>query len=101
MRWDYTGPEKKLFVSDGRTMFLYFPDEKQVMKNAVPSQDQATSAVLFLMGKGNIVRDFNVRWADGRHGHDLPAAARSQDPAGGVRLARNRRRPRDPAHRRV
>ena len=65
MRWDYTGPEKKLFVSDGQTMFLYFPNEKQVMKNDVPSQDQATSAVLFLMGKGNIVRDFNVRWADG------------------------------------
>jgi outer membrane lipoprotein carrier protein len=65
MRWDYTSAEKKLFVSDGQTMFLYFPNEKQVMKNAVPSQDEATSAVLFLMGKGNITRDFNIRWADG------------------------------------
>jgi outer membrane lipoprotein carrier protein len=65
MRWDYTTPEKKLFVSDGQTMFLYFPNEKQVMKNAVPSQDEATSAVLFLMGKGNITRDFNVKWAEG------------------------------------
>jgi len=65
MRWDYTTPEKKLFVSDGRTMFLYFPADKQVMKNPVPDQDQATSAVLFLMGKGDIVRDFNVRWAEG------------------------------------
>jgi len=66
MRWDYTSPEKKLFVSDGRTMFLYFPADKQVMKNPVPDQDQATSAVLFLMGKGDIVRDFNVKWAEGR-----------------------------------
>jgi len=65
MRWDYTAPEKKLFVSDGRTMFLYFPADKQVMKNPVPDQDEATSAVLFLMGKGDIVRDFNIRWADG------------------------------------
>jgi outer membrane lipoprotein carrier protein len=65
MRWDYMAPEKKLFVSDGRTMFLYFPNDKQVMKNAVPEQDEATSAVLFLMGKGNIVRDFTVRWAEG------------------------------------
>lgn len=64
MRWDYIKPEKKLFVSDGQTMFLYFPNEKQVMKNDVPGQNQATSAVLFLMGKGDIVRDFNVRWAD-------------------------------------
>lgn len=65
MRWDYTSPEKKVFVSDGRTMFLYFPADKQVMKNPVPPQDEATSAVLFLMGKGDIVRDFNVRWAEG------------------------------------
>jgi outer membrane lipoprotein carrier protein len=65
MRWDYTSPEKKLFISDGQTMFLYFPNEKQVMKNAVPSQDEATSAVLFLIGKGNITRDFNVKWAEG------------------------------------
>ena len=65
MRWDYTAPEKKVFVSDGRTMFLYFPADKQVMKNPVPDQDEATSAVLFLMGKGDIIRDFNVRWAEG------------------------------------
>lgn len=65
MRWDYTSPEKKLVVSDGQTIFLYFPNEKQVMKNAVPSQDEATSAVLFLMGKGNITRDFTVKWAEG------------------------------------
>jgi outer membrane lipoprotein carrier protein len=65
MRWDYTSPEKKLFISDGRTMFLYFPADKQVMRNPVPDQDEATSAVLFLMGKGEIVRDFNVKWAEG------------------------------------
>jgi len=65
MRWDYTSPEKKLFVSDGRTMFLYFPADRQVMKNPVPDHDQATSAVLFLMGKGDIVRDFNIRWGEG------------------------------------
>ena len=65
MRWEYAGPEKKLFVSDGKTMFLYFPNEKQVMKNEVPGQDQATSAVLFLMGKGDILRDFNISWAEG------------------------------------
>jgi outer membrane lipoprotein carrier protein len=65
MRWDYTSPEKKLFISDGRTMFFYVPADKQVMKNPVPEQDDATSAVLFLMGKGDIVGDFNVTWAEG------------------------------------
>ena len=64
MRWDYTAPEKKLFISDGRTMFMYFPADRQVMKNAVPQQDEATSAVLFLMGKGDVTRDFSVKYAD-------------------------------------
>lgn len=65
MRWDYTTPQKKQFVSDGRTLFMYFPADKQVMKSPVPEQDQATSAVLFLMGKGDVTRDFTVRYAEG------------------------------------
>jgi outer membrane lipoprotein carrier protein len=64
MRWDYTQPEKKHFISDGRYTYLYFPADKQVMKNPVPEQDEATSAVLFLMGKGDIIRDFTVRWLE-------------------------------------
>jgi outer membrane lipoprotein carrier protein len=65
MRWDYTSPEKKLFISDGRTFFMHFPADKQVMRNPVPEQDEATSAILFLMGKGDIVRDFNIRYGEG------------------------------------
>jgi outer membrane lipoprotein carrier protein len=64
MRWEYVSPEKKLFVSDGSTMFMYFPADKQVMKNPVPQQDEATSAVQFLMGRGDVTRDFTVRYAE-------------------------------------
>jgi outer membrane lipoprotein carrier protein len=64
MRWDYTSPEKKLFVSDGKTMFMYFPADRQVMRNPVPAEDEATSAVLFLMGKGNVTRDFSASYVD-------------------------------------
>jgi outer membrane lipoprotein carrier protein len=65
MRWDYTSPQKKVFVSDGRTMYMYFPADKQVVTNPVPSEDEAASAALFLMGKGDISRDFTARYADG------------------------------------
>lgn len=64
MRWDYSAP-KKLFVSDGETMFMYFPADRQVMKHPVPQQDEATSALLFLLGKGDVSRDFTVRYGDG------------------------------------
>ena len=60
MRWDYSKPEKQLFVSDGTTIYLYVPADKQVTMSPVPKQEGATSATLFLVGKGNIVRDFGV-----------------------------------------
>src|SRR3712207_7967833 len=45
LRWEYMTAEKKLVVSDGQTMFVYFPNDKQVMKSDVPSQDEATSEI--------------------------------------------------------
>jgi outer membrane lipoprotein carrier protein len=65
MRWNYKSPEEKVFVSDGRQIQLYVPADKQVMVSPVPSDDQATSAVLFLMGRGNLTRDFNVSYGEG------------------------------------
>lgn len=62
MRWDYTDPEKKLFVSDGSRIYLWVPADNQVTRSRVPSQDEATTAVLFLVGKGDITRDFAVRF---------------------------------------
>ncbi|HYT65848.1 MAG TPA: outer membrane lipoprotein chaperone LolA [Vicinamibacterales bacterium] len=64
MRWEYTSPEKKTFVSDGRKIYSYIPADKQVIVSSVSSDDQATTAVLFLAGKGNLVRDFDVVYAD-------------------------------------
>jgi outer membrane lipoprotein carrier protein len=58
MRWTYTTPEKKEFVSDGRTLYSYVPEDRQVVVSAVPPADEAGSPVLFLAGKGNILRDF-------------------------------------------
>ena len=63
MRWDYTQPEKKVFVSDGSTIYLWVPADNQVTRSGVPKQDEATTAVLFLVGKGDLTRDFNVSFA--------------------------------------
>jgi outer membrane lipoprotein carrier protein len=64
MRWEYMQPEKKTFVSDGRRIYSYVPADKQVIQSAVPSDDDATTAVLFLAGKGNLLRDFDAVFAD-------------------------------------
>jgi outer membrane lipoprotein carrier protein len=65
MKWTYKSPEEKLFVSDGVRLYLYIPADKQVTVSRVPQDDQATSAVLFLMGKGNLPRDFTVSFMQG------------------------------------
>ena len=64
MRWTYTQPEEKLFVSDGNRIYSYVPADKQVYVAAVPADDQATTPALFLAGKGNILRDFAVAPVD-------------------------------------
>lgn len=64
MRWEYRTPEKKLFVSDGREMYLHEVTANQVTIFAVPQADEAETAVLFLAGKGNVTRDFGVTYAE-------------------------------------
>jgi outer membrane lipoprotein carrier protein len=62
MRWEYTAPEKKLFVSDGRKIYSYIPQDRQVIVSTMPQDDQAPTPALFLTGKGNITRDFTVAY---------------------------------------
>jgi outer membrane lipoprotein carrier protein len=65
MRWVYTAPEKKELVSDGRKTYWYVPEDKQVLVNDVPDENQASTPALFLSGKGDIVRDFTASYAEG------------------------------------
>ena len=63
MRWDYSAPEKKQFVSDGAKMYTYLPEDKQVIVAEVPP-DQAGTPTLFLAGKGSLTRDFTPSLTD-------------------------------------
>jgi outer membrane lipoprotein carrier protein len=65
MRWAYTAPEKKTFVSDGVKIYSYIPQDRQVIVSSVPTGDDATTAVMFLAGKGDIARDFSASYAEG------------------------------------
>ena len=64
MRWDYTAPDKKLFVSDGTMLYLWVPADNQVTTSRVPTQDEATTSMQFLTGKGNLTRDFTVTFIE-------------------------------------
>ena len=58
MRWEYTAPDRELFVSDGVKMYSYIPADRQVIVSDVPETDSAPTPALFLAGKGNLSRDF-------------------------------------------
>ena len=64
MRWDYTTPESKLFVSDGKWLYEYVAAEKMATRVAVKEADDLRSAFLFLLGRGNLRRAFKrLEWA--------------------------------------
>ncbi|MCG5052162.1 MAG: outer membrane lipoprotein chaperone LolA [Myxococcales bacterium] len=62
MRWDYTSPEKKTFVSNGDVLWLYEPEDKQAFKQDLKSS-QLPAALAFLMGKGKLSDQFDVEFA--------------------------------------
>ena len=58
MRWEYKEPERKLFVTDGRTFYFYVPADKQVV---VSEQDARHSlAARLLSGKGGLLDEFTA-----------------------------------------
>jgi outer membrane lipoprotein carrier protein len=94
MRWDYTAPEKKLFVSDGTKIYFYIPADKQVIVSSVPPDAAATTPALFLAGKGRLTTEFTPSLIDLPAG--LPAGSRAlklvPKSAIGLRLASPRGR---------
>jgi len=58
MRWDYTSPETKLFVSDGRWLYEYVPAEKYATRSSVKEAGDLRAPFAFLLGRGNLRRDF-------------------------------------------
>jgi outer membrane lipoprotein carrier protein len=75
MRWVYTAPDPKEFVSDGFKLYSYIPQDKQVFVADVPQGDRASTPAMFLAGKGNLARDFTASDADVPPG--MPAGSRA------------------------
>ncbi len=64
MRWDFQHPDVKHFVSDGKTMWFYYPAENQLIR--VPLEQSASQVALdFMFGLGDVRKDFEVSLARG------------------------------------
>lgn len=58
MRWDYTSPQGKLFVSDGKFLWLYTPSNNQVEKMKIKESDDMRAPLAFLLGKLHFNKEF-------------------------------------------
>jgi outer membrane lipoprotein carrier protein len=64
MRWDYSSPSGKLFVSDGKDVYLYTPEAHRVEKAKLKSSDDMRAPLAFLLGKldfGQEFRSFEIQ----------------------------------------
>jgi outer membrane lipoprotein carrier protein len=58
MRWEYTDPKEKLFVSDGKTAYFYVPGERQARKAPIKDLDDLRSPLRYLLGKTKLKKEF-------------------------------------------
>src|SRR5436190_2433712 len=65
VRFTYDAPEKKVFVSDGTVFRSYYPEDKSGSEYPLPKDDEASTALMFLAGRGSLVRDFTPSVAAG------------------------------------
>ena len=58
MRWDFAAPRAQQIVSDGTTLWVYQPDDRQVLKAPFRAAFVSTTPVSFLLGVGRITDEF-------------------------------------------
>ena len=65
-RWEYQPPAQQQIVSDGETVWVYLPENNQVIKTEAAKllQPGESNPTTFLTGLGNLARDFEIHWAE-------------------------------------
>ena len=58
MRWEYTQPAGKLFVSDGKTFYLYSPHSNQVQRLKPRETEDLRAPLAFLLGRLDFSKEF-------------------------------------------
>lgn len=72
IKWQYASPTEQEIISDGKTIWMYFPENRQVyiydltdtFNQEVASEGQIPGN--FLTSLGDLNRDFNVQWGTPR-----------------------------------
>ena len=71
MRWNYTQPDPKMYLSDGTTLWLYEPEDKQAFKQDLKAS-QLPAALAFLTGQGKLAAEFDIAFAPAKTPYGTP-----------------------------
>jgi outer membrane lipoprotein carrier protein len=78
MRWDYTEPKGKLFISDGKNVFLYTSEDNRVEKVPLKDTEDMRAPLAFLLGHLDMKKEFRqFQTHNGSGGTWLDASAKS------------------------
>lgn len=85
MSWTYDAPNGNRVVSDGKTIKVYEKENEQMFETPVKNS-QYPAALAFLMGTGNLTKDFSFRLLDAAQmkfegGHVLEGTPKEATPA--------------------
>ena len=61
VRWDYVKPDKRTLYVQGKTLWIWRPEDQEAQVKRNFGGDQLSSAFTFLWGKGNLVKEFSPR----------------------------------------
>lgn len=72
MRWAYEKPDPRLFVTDGKTLWVYSPSEKQVVVQGIADALASRLPLSFLTGNCNLATDFDIALVENASTRGLP-----------------------------
>lgn len=64
--WEYREPTTQEIISDGKTLWVYLPENNQVIQSDIEMISKAgeSDPMTFLTGLGQLSRDFLISWAE-------------------------------------
>lgn len=67
MRWNYVKPDRMSFIADGKTLWVWEPEDKQAFKNPLDTRSLSTG-LTFLLGTGDISKEFSISYSTEKMG---------------------------------
>ncbi len=60
MRWEYSAPAGKVFLSDGKDVYLYTPAEHKAERGKLKESEDMRAPLAFLLGKLDFAKEFKT-----------------------------------------